>query len=45
MVGHTFHNAPITSDCAKVQVLRVLDGQYLDTELVYPNEDETIEKL
>jgi hypothetical protein len=45
MVGHTFHNAPIAPDWAKVQVLRVIDDQYLDTELYYPNEDEAIEKL
>jgi hypothetical protein len=45
MVGRTFHNAPIASDCAKVQVFRVIDDQYLDTELDYPNEDEAIEKL
>jgi hypothetical protein len=45
MVSRTFHNAPIASDYAMVQVLRVIDDQYLDTELDYPNEDEAIEKL
>jgi hypothetical protein len=45
MVGRTFHNAPIASDCAKVQVIRVIDNQYLDTRLDYPNEDEAIQKL
>jgi hypothetical protein len=45
MVGLIFHNAPIASYCAKVQVLRVIDDQYLDTKLDYPNEDEAIEKL
>jgi hypothetical protein len=45
MVGRTFHNAPIASNSAKVQVLRVVDNQYLDTKLYYPNEDEAIEKL
>jgi hypothetical protein len=45
MVGRIFDNAPIASDCAKVQVLRVIDDQYLDTKLDYPNEDEVIEKL
>jgi hypothetical protein len=44
MVGHTFYNALIAIDCAKVQVLRVIDSQYLDTELYYPNKDEAIEK-
>jgi hypothetical protein len=29
----------------KVQVLRVLDDQYLDTKLDYQNEDVVIEKL
>jgi hypothetical protein len=42
MVGRTFNNAPIASDCV---VLRVVDDQYLDTELDYPNEDEAIENL
>jgi hypothetical protein len=32
-------------DCATVQVLRVVDDQYLDTELDYPNEDESIKKI
>jgi hypothetical protein len=45
MVGRTFHNAPIASDCAKVQVFRVIDDQYLDTEPDYSIEDEAIEKL
>jgi hypothetical protein len=43
MVGHTFHNAPIALDSAMMQVLRVIDDQYLDIELDYPNEDEAIE--
>jgi hypothetical protein len=45
MVSHTLHHAPIPSDCVKVQVLKVVEDQYLDTKLDYPNEDEGIEKL
>jgi hypothetical protein len=45
MVGRIFHNTPIVSDCAKVQVLRFIDDQYLDIKLDYPHEDEAIEKL
>jgi hypothetical protein len=45
LVGRTFNNAPIASHCAKVQVLRVLDDQYLHTKLDYQNEDAVIEKL
>jgi hypothetical protein len=45
MVDLTFHNAPIALDGAKMQALRVVDDQYFDTELDYPNENVAIEKL
>jgi hypothetical protein len=31
MTGRTFHTALIPPDCAKVQVLRVIDDQYLNS--------------
>ena len=45
MVGRTFHTAPIPPECAKVQVIRVVDDQYLNNDLDYPVEDEGIETL
>jgi hypothetical protein len=45
MVSCTLHHAPIPSDCVKVQVLRVVDDQFLNNKLDYPNEDDGIKKL
>jgi hypothetical protein len=45
MVSRSLHHALIPLDCVKGQVLKVVDDQYLDIELDYPNKDEGIKKV
>ncbi|TVU50243.1 hypothetical protein EJB05_01607 [Eragrostis curvula] len=45
MVGRVMHTRAILAECARVQVLRVVDDKYNTVELDYPNEDEEFETL